>query len=97
MKFEQNLQRTNEILDGENFYISYNRSPGMGISLFASDDNCCETALVKPDDPENEYRILNGDHRKEYEKLVPLGFEACLEFYNKESAHSGSSWSTNSD
>ena len=94
MKFKQNPNGTNEILNGENFFISYNSNPGMGFSCFASDNNSDETALVKPDDSDNKSRILNGDYRKEYEKLVPLGFKKCLEFYNKQSITSDSSWST---
>ena len=95
MKFEQNPSGGNQLLKGEGFFISYNSNPGMGLSRFDGDDNSDETALVKPDDPDNRYRILNGDYREKYEKLFPLGFETCLEFYNKESSHSGSSWSTN--
>jgi len=95
MKFEKNPGWSNEILEGDGFYISYNPNPGMGISLFDGDDHSDETALVKEDDTENRYRILNGDYRKEYEKLAPLGFEKCLKFYNKESIDNGSSWSTN--
>lgn len=33
----------------------------------------------------NEYFGLDGDFRKEYEKLVPKGFEACYKFYLKQS------------
>ena len=86
----------NEVMNGKGFYISYNPNPCADISLFNSDNGSDETALVKPDDPDNKYRILNGDYRKEYEELVPQGFEACLNFYNERKSDLGSSWSTNS-
>ena len=82
MKFKKNLHAENEILDGDNFFISYNSGLHQVIPSFISDDGGAETALVNLDDPYNKYRILNGDFREEYEKLVPLGFQACLEFYN---------------
>jgi hypothetical protein len=45
-----------------------------------------ETALV--DDQERNdgkrYYVLNGDWREQYIALAPKGFDACLEFYNKQ-------------
>lgn len=94
MKFEKNPHGTNEILEGDGFFISYNPRPWSGFSIFKSDNNSDETALVKEDDPDNKYRILNGDFRKEYKRLAPLGFKACLDFYNEIKTKHDSSWST---
>jgi len=95
MEFKQNYGVGNEVLEGDGFFISYNPNPGVGFSLFASDKGSDETALVKEDDPNNKYRILNGDYRKEYKKLVLCGFKACVDFYNKQCEKHGSTWSTN--
>lgn len=80
----------NEVLKGEGFAISYNPNtqavPGMaeiqklgellsGGQLPAKTPE--ETALIKDD----QFLILNGDFRKEYEELLPKGYEACKEFY----------------
>ncbi len=83
----------NSVLDGDGFFVSYNPSPGMGLSMFKGDGGSDETALVRPDDEKNKYRILNGDFRQEYEDLVDKGFNACLAIFeqNKECE---SSWST---
>ena len=98
MEFRRNPNGENELLEGDGFFISYNPAPGAGIPMFASDNNSDETALVKPEDPDNEYRILNGDFREGYKKLVPLGFQACLEFYEMAAEKNlGSSWSTSQD
>lgn len=79
----------NSILEGKNFYISYNSNPGMGLWLFASDNHSDETALCK----DNEFYILNGDFKKEYEKLINKGFAACKRFYEQKKEEFGSSWS----
>jgi len=93
--FKKNPQGNNEVLDGEDFYVSYNSNPGADFLLFNGDNGSDETALIKPDDRGNKYRILNGDFRKGYEKLVPLGFQACLEFYEMMVERNfDSSWST---
>ena len=81
----------NEVLEGDGFFISYHPTPGVGISFFESDDGSDETALVK-EDSDIKYRILNGDYRKEYEELIPQGFEACLAFYEKMCVEHDSSW-----
>lgn len=78
----------NHVLEAPDFYISFNEAPpdfGMG---FGSDDGGEETALCKG----GKYFILNGDFRKQYEELVPKGFEACFAFFEKQ--NNVSSWST---
>lgn len=94
---------TNEILDGDGFYISYNETPGGGLSLFAPDvcENdipCNETALVEKlyESKEEDvliFRILNGDFREEYEEAFPKGFDACLAVYDEYKEDRASSWS----
>ena len=93
MKFKL-TERGNELLEGDGFYISYNSNPGGGISLFQGDNNSDETALVKEDDPDNKFRILNGDFREQFEAIIECGFEDCLALYNKLSGDHDSSWST---
>jgi len=57
------------------------------------DDGRAETALVKISSKGNTFYILNGDFRKEYEKLALKGFAACLKFY-KSKPQFRSNWST---
>lgn len=82
------------VLEEEGFYISFNPSLThlLGHS-FAPDTDKGETALVKPND-KRKFRILNGDFRKDYEKLVPLGFTACRKFFEKKEKKYNSSWSS---
>lgn len=69
----------------------------MGIRMFASDAGSPETALVVHNDQErNQYFILNGDFRKEYEALGD-SLEKCFEFYKSKKEKYGSSWSTDVD
>ena len=83
----------NELLYGEGFFISYNPKPGGNIPSFEADNRGDETALVVPGD-KKEYRILNGDFRKEYLELVPKGLEACIKFFDENEPEHGSSWTT---
>lgn len=83
------------LLDGDGFYVSFNenvRANMGGLSmlggLMASDDDAPETALCR----DGKFFILNGDFRKEYEALVTKGWDACIEFFNAQSAEHGSSW-----
>ena len=91
-KTKWNHLERNSVLDSkEGFYISYNINPGMGFSLFASDNNSEETALVQK--KRRPYsRVLNGDFRKNYEKIIDKGWKVCLAFYNKKKKKFGSSW-----
>ena len=82
----------NLILEAKDFYISYICSLGMvRMGDLGSEDGGPETALM--DEEGGNCYVLNGDFRKEYEKLVPLGFDECLKFYNKQKGFSRSSWS----
>ena len=83
----------NELLESDGFYISYNSDPGMGFSFLQGDNKSDETALVKEDDTDNQFRILNGDFREEFEAIIECGFEECLALYNKLSGDHDSSWS----
>lgn len=87
---ESPLHDHNFRLDAGEFYISYNPRPGAVIPVFISDNGVDETALVwkKP----WKCLIINGDWRKEYEALVPKGYQACLDFYHSKSEFR-SSWS----
>lgn len=87
----------NEVLQGDGFYISYNHKPGGLVSMFAADNDSDETALVSDNDPEHHYRILNGDFREAYELIIDLGFDACLDLFEKFKDKRGSSWSTHLD
>jgi len=86
----------NAVLQCDGFFISYASGAGLSVlSLFGSDSASDETALVVPREGkpgEQDYLILNGDFRSDYEKLAPKGLEACKAFFerNKELA---SSWS----
>lgn len=81
-------------LQGEGFYISYNpRCVDFGMSIFGGGEITEETALIKEGE-HNIYYILNGDWRKQYEKLFSLGFNACYEFYLKNKKKHGSKWSS---
>ena len=82
----------NYILRGDGFFISFNPDPSASMlgSIFGSDDGGPETALCY----EGEYYILNGDYRDAYERLLPQGYDACKRFYDQQSAHADSSWST---
>lgn len=79
----------NEVVYGEDFYISYN--PGTG-QFFTADlfnkmaeaagkkirlKDGEETALVH----DGMFYILEGDFRKEYLKLIEKGFKTCYDFY----------------
>lgn len=85
----------NMVLNGPDFYISYNPNVNLLEPLFSEDDPVYgqETALVTA----KGFRILNGDFRKEYEALVPKGLEACLAFFNSHKERYGSSWTDAKD
>lgn len=54
-----------------------------------------ETALIKRNDNGiHKYSILRGDFRKQYEHLLPEGYEACLKFFKQHEDEYGSDWST---
>lgn len=82
---------TNYILDFPDFYISYNPDTRHPLMPFFNGENIDETALTKKGD-RNEFYILNGDFRKEYEKIAPKGYSACKRFFNSKKKEFGSSW-----
>lgn len=92
-KGKRNWERTvcgNIILDCKNFYISYRDNTAVFGSFFVGDDDDCgETALCF----DGKYKILNGDFRKEYEKIVDEGLDKCLEFYESKKTENASCWS----
>lgn len=88
--------RGNYVLHADGFFISYQPMTGglvAKIAFFIGDTGGAETALVREQGGDYDYRILNGDWRKEYEALVPKGWDACLAFYTEMKAQHGSSWS----
>jgi hypothetical protein len=70
------------------WWISYNPSTHVGMEGWAGDGSGEETALCKDD----QYFILNGDFRKEYEALIDKGFKACKKFFD-DHEEDKSSWS----
>ena len=102
------LEQNNFILRGKDFFISYNPDSGRS-KVGAMIDNRAnilgalvdnrekgggeETALVKND----KFFILNGDFRKQYEKLISKGFDACHKFYLKNRKEHGSAFTEDYD
>ena len=76
-KWKKNAIAGNSVLSGKGFYVSYSPCPTLD---FTGTGRVSETALFKEGEP---WRILSGDFRKEYSKLVPKGFKACVKFYEK--------------
>jgi hypothetical protein len=64
----------NYVYEGEEFFISYN-------DIDSGYYGCDTTALVVGQ--MRHFYILNGDHRMSYCSLIPLGFAACFEYFNK--------------
>lgn len=60
-----------ESLD-QTFYISYNP---VDINVYGDKT----TALVWGQ--MEHFYVLNGDHRKEYQKLINQGWQACFEYF----------------
>lgn len=79
----------NWVRHGKDFYLSF-ANTGLGPSFWKGDGDGIETALVAPD---GTFYILNGDYRKQYDKLFKQGYKACKRFYDQQSAHADSSWS----
>ena len=92
--------RNNEVLEGDGFYISYNKDTGtdhlggmlteLGNTLGANLKDGTETALCY----EGRFDILEGDFRKEYEEAFPQGLGACKEVFKKHEAEHRSNWTT---
>ena len=86
----------NNILKGDGFYISYNadtRNSIMG-GFFAGERDGQETALVRKEDGDRIFRILNGDWREQYANVFAGGFDACLKLFEENKKVDGSIWST---
>lgn len=108
MTFERQPGARNEVLNGDGFYVSYNARTGadglsaliglVAASMIGNDamaEPAEETALcVDHPGGRPEWLILNGDFRKDYEGIAPLGLSACLEFYRSQKDSAKSPWST---
>jgi len=62
----------NITMQGQGFYISYNWKDA---SIYGD----VTTALV--DEDMVIFYILNGNHREEYRELLPLGWDACYQYF----------------
>ena len=62
----------NITMQGQGFYISYNWHDA---SIYGD----VTTALV--DEDMVKFYILNGNHREEYQRLLPLGWDACYQYF----------------
>lgn len=62
----------NLTLQGQGFYVSYN---WQDVSIYGD----VTTALV--DEVMVKFYILNGNRRDEYRKLLPLGWNACYQYF----------------
>lgn len=94
----------NSILEGKDFYISYNPCTDnrFGITDIANVAAALarqpemkdgeETALFH--EKKNIWYLLEGDFRKEYEVAFPKGFMECLAVYKKHKKTNRSNWST---
>jgi len=89
MKEWQKLSK-NIILQADGFFISYNPDTSTLGSGFKGDGDGKETAIVV-EEP-RKYFILNGDHRKAYEKLVDKGLAGCMDYFHSK-PELKSSWS----
>lgn len=99
MEFIKNEMGRNEVLDGGDFFISFNPQTGVGHGFLTDIANSItglgfkdgtETALKHND---GDWMILEGDFRKEYLDAFPNGYEACVEVYKK-NIDKRSNWST---
>lgn len=79
--------------EDKSFYVSYNPDPKDWLSNILLMDTGAETALYG-ETKDGLWHILRGDFRKEYEELIPLGWEACLKFYNSKKAEFRCAYST---
>lgn len=67
------LPTPNTVTRGDKFHVSYN-------SRDADSYGCDTTALVLGEQMDRFY-ILKGDHEAAYRKLIPQGFDACLDYF----------------
>jgi hypothetical protein len=88
-------QAGNMVLDGDDFFISYQPASSgkiLGMAFFDSDFQQGETALCLLSGDGTSYFILNGDFRKEYEAAFP-DLQACMVVYAENRKMHRSSWS----
>ena len=102
LKFKDNpYGGTNQLIDEEceDFYLSYNPRPEREIPFFTADGGGEETALCITKEEDKQWCILNGDYRKEYEKVAHLGIKAVVQKYLnlRENGAEVSTWSSGSD
>lgn len=83
------MEGRNEVMEGKDFYISYNAFTGEGNGAFNNEKGSDETALCA----NGEFYILNGDFRDDYKKLIPDGYDKCKKFYDKKKDDHSSIWS----
>lgn len=62
----------NTTKSGDGFYVSYN---AVDYAIYGSDT----TALVIGQ--MESFHILNGDHQKAYQPLIPQGLDACMAYF----------------
>lgn len=107
MKWKQ--LTSNQVLNGVGFYISYNRNTAAGhlagsltnlankvaplAGLESTFDDGEETALCIKKGGDQEWLILKGDFRKEYELAFP-SIKKCRAVYEKHKESARSQWST---
>lgn len=93
---------TNVVIEGEGFFVSYNPDTDSGHGVLTELGNLMggdlkdgeETALCKANkDGTQEWHILEGDFRKEYEKAFP-SYGECKNVYMINKAKHRSNWST---
>ena len=89
----------NQVLASNRFYVSYNADVGISPIAAMMDDmievfvnmggiktgkrSTEETALCS----KSKCLVLNGDFRKQYEKVITKGYKACREVYTKNIRH----------
>ena len=69
---DSKIEINGKIYDG--FYVSYN---GYDITIYGD----VTTALVVGQ--MQKFYILNGDHRKEYSRIIKNGFAYCMDYFKK--------------
>ena len=70
------ISTPNVVTHGDGFFVSYNL---VDTYHYGSDT----TALVLGN--MDKFFILNGDHRKHYQELIPKGWDVCFEYYTNNS------------
>ena len=98
--FAANPHGTNELLNGDGFYVSFNAKPCADMAFLQSDGGAAETALAVENglpDGRQAWFVLNGDFRAEYVEAFPRGLAACVAVYESHRAVSRSSWSNDGE